>query len=87
MAAALSPGASSVVAVAAYCGQTFALATDGLYRLRAGATTLATWERIDLLGAQASTFPKGRLVTEENSLLLLLSDGQSRMISNFACLP
>lgn len=87
LAAPISPGATSVIAVEAYCGQTFALATDGLYRLRAGGAALATWDRLDLLGATPSTFPRGRLIGGENSLLVMLPEGQSRVLSGFGCLP
>lgn len=87
LAEAITPGASTVFAVEGYCGQTFALAADGLYRLRAGTSTLATWERLDLLGVPTSVLPRGRLIAEENSLLVMLPDGYSRVVSGFGCLP
>jgi hypothetical protein len=82
---ALSAGASSVLSVESFCGQTFALTAAGLHRLVGDGARVATWERVEL--GVAADFSVGKLLAEENSLLVMLPDGKSRLLSGFDCAP
>ncbi|MDX2010285.1 MAG: hypothetical protein SFW67_08850 [Myxococcaceae bacterium] len=80
----VAPTSERFFTAESFCGQTFALSTTGLARLVVTSTG-AAWELVDLGDVSSARFSEGRLLAEENSLLVLLPGVTPRLVEAFAC--
>lgn len=86
IAPALTALASTVFDYQPVCGHTFALASTGLYELRASGAVMGTWERVALPSA-AGSLTDGRLWSDGTGLLVFLPKGVVQRVDGFNCLP
>lgn len=82
----VGPTSEQFVAAEAYCGQTFAVSTTGLFRLVVSGDK-GRWERVVLADVPPSAFGQAKLLAEENSLFVQLPGAAPRLVSNFGCAP